>query len=531
MDIDVTFKGYRCFSPESPATVSFRSDIAALVGVNNSGKSTLLKAFYELRPTFDSLLKSEMLQQAVMGGINLVLPAGSGDASGLFWHFGSGNSDIEIEIALPDGKASGSNWKLSIAIVRQGRRVSVLLHDLAGVPVPRTPGAWRFSDGADPQKNGVNFGTFNEMFSALRTLRNCVYYPSVRHVSPFTPDNLPDAKYYDAFVGKTFVQQWALSQQGTSKESTEKMDAIVEDLRRIFRFKRLVVQADTNNRDLLVVADGRSSLLSELGTGFAQFVLLLGNLGLCSPSYVLIDEPETNLHPSLQLDFLNSIVARASEGIFFATHNLGLARQAADRIFALTPGDTTYTLSSFYQTPDLAKLIGELSFGRSDFSPARKLLLVEGQTDVLTFQNLLAVFGREHEFAIISLNGEAGINSGRLAELEHMCALGIDVRAVIDSERATPNAAIARNRAEFAATCGNLGISCQTLQRRAIENYFSQRAIDEALGPGRFRALGPFEDLGNVPNHWPKKKNWRIARATRKDEIEVTDLGKLLASL
>jgi ABC-type cobalamin/Fe3+-siderophores transport system ATPase subunit len=488
MDIDVTFKGYRCFSPESPATVSFRGDIVSLVGANNSGKSTLLKSFYELRPTLNSLLQSEILQQAVTGSINLVVPVGSGDTDGLFWHFGSGTSDIEIEIALPSRKGSASNWKLSIGIARQGRRVSVTLHDLKGTPLPRH-GSWVFGGGADPQKHGFNLGNFNDMFSALRTLRNCVYYPSIRHVSPFTPDNLPDAKYYDAFVGKTFVQQWALSQQGTSKESTEKMDAIVEDLRRIFRFKRLSIQADTNNRDLLIVADGRSYRLSDLGTGFAQFVLLLGNLGLSYPSYVLIDEPETNLHPSLQLDFLNCIVARASDGVFFATHNLGLARQAADRIFALTQGDTTCTLSPFHQTQDLAKLIGELSFGRSDFAPARKLLLVEGQTDVLTFQNLLAAFGREHEFAIISLNGNSGINSGRLAELEHMCALGIDVRAIIDSERATADADIARHRLEFVATCAKLEISCQALQRRAIENYFTQRAIDEALGPGRFRAL------------------------------------------
>ncbi len=466
-----------------------------------------------------------------MGGINLVLPDGTGDADGLFWHFGLGNSDIEIEIVLPSRKGGASNWKLSIGIARQGRRVSVTLHDLAGVPVPRTPGAWRFGNGPDPQKNGVNLGTFKEMFSALHTLRNCVYYPSVRHVSPFTPDNLPSAKYYDAFVGKTFVQHWALSQQGTSKESTEKIDAIVDDLRRIFRFKRLSIQADTNNRDLLVVANGRSSRLSELGTGFAQFVLLLGNLGLSTPSYVLIDEPETNLHPSLQLDFLNCIGARATDGVFFATHNLGLARQVSDRIFALTQNDTACTLSPFHQTQNLANLIGELSFGRSDFAPARKLLLVEGQTDVLTFQNLLAAFGREHEFAIISLNGDAGINSGRLAELEHMCALGIDVRAIIDSERTTAAADIARHRTDFAATCAKLGISCQTLQRRAIENYFCQRAIDEALGPGRFMALGPFEDLETVPNHWPKRKNWRIAHVTRRDEIEATDLGRLLASL
>ena len=526
MDIDVSLKGYRCFSPGSPATVSFRGDIVSLVGVNNSGKSTLLKAFYELRPTLDSLLKQDLMPQAVMGGINLVLPSEIGDADGIFWHFGS--SDIEIEVALPSRKGSSANWKLDVRIARQGRRVSVTLYDIQGAPVPRQ-GAWNFSS-EGPYKEGFKIGVFKDMYTALRIMKDCLYYPSIRHVSPFTPDNLPNAKYYDIFAGKTFVQQWALTQAGSGKESTERMDALVEDIRRIFRLERLTIQADSGGRELLVVANGKSSRLSELGTGFAQFVLLLGNLGLAAPSYVLIDEPETNLHPSLQLDFLSSIVSRASEGVFFATHSLGLARQAADRIFALTQNATGCDISEFHRTQNLAKVVGELSFGRSDFAPARKLLLVEGQTDVLTFQNLLAAFGREHEFAIISLNGDSGINSNRLPELEQMCALGIDVRAIIDSERASHDADIAKHRSNFVTECDKLGVRCHVLKRRAIENYFPQRAIDQGLGLGKFRALKPFEDLEGVANHWPKKKNAQIARAIFKLEIEDTDLGQFLAA-
>jgi hypothetical protein len=63
----------------------------------------------------------------------------------------------------------------------------------------------------------------------------------------------------------------------------------------------------------------------------------------------------------------------------------------------------------------------------------------------------------------------------------------------VDSERETAEAEIAGHRAELVATCAKLGISCPTLPRRAIENYFPQRAIDAALGRARFRALPPFE--------------------------------------
>jgi len=134
----------------------------------------------------------------------------------------------------------------------------------------------------------------------------------------------------------------------------------------------------------------------SLGTGLAQFILLLGNIAFAEPSYLLIDEPENNLHPSLQLEFVNVMAARASQGVIFATHNLGLARQAAVRILAFSPSSQGCTVSVFHKTDNLAQIIGELSFGRLYFAPARKLLLVEGQTDVLTMQNLLAIFGNEH---------------------------------------------------------------------------------------------------------------------------------------
>jgi hypothetical protein len=69
------------------------------------------------------------------------------------------------------------------------------------------------------------------------------------------------------------------------------------------------------------------------------------------------------------------------------------------------------------------------------------------------------------------------------------------------------------------------------LGRRAVENYFTQLAIDLALGRGKHRALEAFEPLKTALNHWPKKKNWRIARSITKAELDQTDLGKVLASI
>ena len=62
---------------------------------------------------------------------------------------------------------------------------------------------------------------------------------------------------------------------------------------------------------------------------------LLTNVAIKQPSFVLLDEPELNLHPSLQLDSLTILGAYTDEGVIFSTHSIGLARAAAERIYAL----------------------------------------------------------------------------------------------------------------------------------------------------------------------------------------------------
>ena len=48
----LTVKNYRCFPDNKPVHISMRNGFTAFVGVNNSGKSSLLKMFYELRNLF-----------------------------------------------------------------------------------------------------------------------------------------------------------------------------------------------------------------------------------------------------------------------------------------------------------------------------------------------------------------------------------------------------------------------------------------------------------------------------------------------
>src|SRR5690349_20413397 len=55
MRIELILKNYRCFPDDSPAHLVLENDWVSIVGVNNSGKSSLLRFFFEYRPFFQTL--------------------------------------------------------------------------------------------------------------------------------------------------------------------------------------------------------------------------------------------------------------------------------------------------------------------------------------------------------------------------------------------------------------------------------------------------------------------------------------------
>ena len=55
MKLHFRISNYRCFSKDYPANITLADGETAVVGMNNSGKSTLLRFFYEFRSVFNEL--------------------------------------------------------------------------------------------------------------------------------------------------------------------------------------------------------------------------------------------------------------------------------------------------------------------------------------------------------------------------------------------------------------------------------------------------------------------------------------------
>ena len=178
----------------------------------------------------------------------------------------------------------------------------------------------------------------------------------------------------------------------------------------------------------------------------------------------------------------------------------------------------------------LSEFLGELSFSVYRELGFDKVLLVEGPKDVKTLQQLLRKYNKDHEIVLLPLCGSSLINATSESELQEMKRMTENISALVDSERETAGATLPPERQAFLNICQNVGISCHVLERRAIENYLSDRALKIAKGD-QYHALEPYEKLEDISPNWGKQENWRIAREMTIEELAQTDLGEFLKNI
>lgn len=372
-----------------------------------------------------------------------------------------------------------------------------------------------------------------ERFSVAPLYDFLVFLRDIQYIGPFrNAINEGAAAYFDVQVGTSFISQWNQWKTGAHRAHNRAIEVVTEDVRRLIDAERLEISATADGKSLQVVVDRRPHKLQEVGSGFTQMVLILANALVKKPTLIVIDEPELHLHPSLQTEFLTTLATYSKHGVMFATHSIGLARQAADRCFTVQRTGDRSVVRPYERTAHLAEFLGSLGIAGLQELGWDKILLVEGVNDVRTAQTFLSLYGKERSTVVLPLGGDAMARGGRVDELSEVLRLaGNDgkVFALVDSERDAESAPPIKVRQDFAKVCRDLEIPLCVTQRRAIENYVTQTSLDEAFAPGRYRELGHFEKPGET--FCGKSDAWRAAKRMTVEDLNATDIGKFLQSL
>lgn len=505
-------KTYRGFFQQNTSTLEINfNGTTALVGPNNSGKSSVLRAIYELRHYFANVVGREdwreidgHLKFRTLANQSGPLFIGLSDPldlvpSQLF----TGEKKIEIEIQT-------SKWRyalvLSGATLASYQQYIELFTDV-DIEIARS-----------------------EVIEISTILANATYIGPYRNLA-----NQGGGSYYDLPIGASFISQWRSLKTGANRASKLAVIQTQRDIAQLLGYDSLEINASEDGQTLSVVFDGSLiHSLSDVGSGLAQMIFSIVTVANRKPSLVLIDEPESHLHPMMQAKFVEALNRHAQFGTVFTTHSIGLARQVANPILVVTR-DKVSGKSSIRPLEDArngAQLLGEMSYSQFSSLGGKYLLLVEGTTEIKTVRVLLRKLEIDGDVFLIPLGGSALIGANRSDELSEFTRIGAEVFVLVDSERVTEDASLEKERAGFLDTCVKLfGVkNVHITTRRATENYFSDAAVKRIKGE-KYRALTAYEKLEKVEPAWGKNENWRIAEVMEFDEIADTDIGKFLTAL
>lgn len=307
MKAGVTIKNYRRFEDSHPLRFPVGDGISAFVGLNNSGKSSVLKFFYEFRNTFGILsartgnLLAAMQHQPQ--GLNLL---GVHDHQEVFCNLNDREITVEFEFAESEPADVPRITKAIILARRLDGTFTVDLWTNTG----KVEGANNFEDSlllGGQRQRLANLDTFFGLFSWLSR----AFY-----IGPFRNAlNTGAGQYFDISIGTAFIDTWHTWQTGPSKRQNDAIQSVVRNIQNIFGYRDLQIIAAKELNTLQVYADGKSYKLLELGGGIAQFIVVLGTAAIKDASLILIDEPELNLHPSLAVGLpheLGSLLRRST---------------------------------------------------------------------------------------------------------------------------------------------------------------------------------------------------------------------------
>ena len=406
-EVRITVKNYRPFTDDNPLQIDLASGFTALVGQNNTGKSSFVKLFYELRNLWAQV--SAHIQHIFMEDWRVgVSYLGISDNEELFSNINSRPLSIDLEILGKSQQPDPDNPCL-VRVIATCERDS--------------PTNWRFScfSNVDPAKAiklapSVSASKETDVVVKLPGYYNIdcsdflevvTLFHNALYIGPFRNAITEGAAdYFDMKIGSSFISTWNLWKTGGVKAQNRAVAEVTKNIKRIFEFEQLEINASESLKTLNIYVDGKPYLLTELGSGLAQFIVVLGNAAIKNPGLILIDEPELNLHPTLQIDFLTALASFSRRGIIFATHSIGLARSIAENIYSFQKSDKGCLVRPFEGTRNYAEFLGGMSFSAFKDMGFDRVLLVEGVNDVKTIQQFLRMLKKDHQTVILPLGGD-----------------------------------------------------------------------------------------------------------------------------
>ncbi len=210
----------------------------------------------------------------------------------------------------------------------------------------------------------------------------------------------------------------------------------------------------------------------DCGLGLQDLLVILWFALDESIEVLLIEEPESHMHPEMQRRLLGFLKDDTDKQYFLTTHsNIYLSSAFVDRVF-FTQFDERIKVED---ATSKARILSDIGYDITDNLLADIIILVEGSTDKPVVEEILRKIGifEKYSISIWCLGGDLMVHQDLKVFSERN-----NVFALIDREAGGSG----EKREIFEKKCIELDIPCIKTDRYAIENYYSLPVLKKIFG-------------------------------------------------
>lgn len=481
-----------------------------LVGRNNHGKSTLLRAAKDWS-------SSEVDKRGVLKREALVRVSRAKWRQALSGQFGS-TTTAKIDALIGDGQAVEVEDEDVLCVwvplsAEHSNRPTFTSRELSaaiGLPQSTTVEAWLLLGIERPRHDFVPpFHVSTEIIPAFRKMIDI----------PEGHFNLPSGEgVVRALRGWERPPRPNTPQHKEARVRWQRMMAFVRDVLEE-PDAAIEVATDENDRvELQVRLSQYGELLNidDLGDGIKQVVMIAAACVARDDYFLCLEEPEIHLHAGLQRKLMRFLAEHTSNQYLIATHSAHILDTPGSSIFHVTHDRASTRVAPAVSTSDVQRICADLGYLASDLLQANYTIWVEGPTDRLYWRRWLQLVDPELvegvHYAVMVYGGRLVDNVHVLSDshdealeqdLIQLLQLGRASTLIIDSDKKSPDAqlhqTVVRLQAEAQEPGSGHVLVCdwvQTVENLIPREILRQAAINAYPEAGRrlHKADDPFAD-------------------------------------
>jgi hypothetical protein len=265
MTIKLTIKNYRCFV--SPVTIEIGKGFTAFVGVNNAGKSTIMRFLLEMRQIFNLICDRHHLQTSLahQNGVGGFAPLHVVDPQEIFSNLNSDGLEFWFEFKPNEGDETPAA-AITKAIIKV-RRDFMWTCDIFVKEQILVRGQNGVGFAGDNQNRLIRETTFVADVAPLRHIASIL--ANTLYIGPFRNTINVGAKtdYLDIQIGDAFIKQFRGLKTGLSKLHSAGIQNLTENIKKLFEFDSLDIIPSADDSSLHITVNGKPIVLDSLSKG------------------------------------------------------------------------------------------------------------------------------------------------------------------------------------------------------------------------------------------------------------------------